>query len=262
MIDTTHDNSRLIAKWFIDSGIATSITDNIVMKIYKDVCYYGKIKESISLQERVRCCKIQLSFIRKNILGLLYMENNKSAKGIKPGYVYAIGNPAWNDYVKIGSSIDVYDRLNSYQTSSPFRDYELIGYVFTHDRFLFERLMHEKFDDKNSEWVKTDKSEIKKYLRSFEEFPIQEIIMFSVVEILKELCLAENLKDHPSDRSRLKSFFKYAKHQLKSQFYWMKTADVESKLSMRKIGDIWTCTDLKISVRVVNDKIFLEKLWF
>ncbi|MEK9820466.1 MAG: hypothetical protein VW443_12860, partial [Pseudomonadales bacterium] len=38
---------------------------------------------------------------------------------IKEGYVYAIRNKAWPEWVKIGKAIDAQDRLNGYQTSSP-----------------------------------------------------------------------------------------------------------------------------------------------
>ena len=43
----------------------------------------------------------------------------------KAGYVYVITNAAWPEWVKVGMAIDADDRLNGYQTSSPFRDYEL-----------------------------------------------------------------------------------------------------------------------------------------
>ncbi len=36
------------------------------------------------------------------------------------GQVYAITNPNFPDWVKIGMAIDAEDRLNNYQTSSPF----------------------------------------------------------------------------------------------------------------------------------------------
>ncbi|MGL4519205.1 MAG: GIY-YIG nuclease family protein [Phocaeicola sp.] len=48
--------------------------------------------------------------------------------------MYAISNPAWPGFIKIGKSVDVFDRLNNYQTSSPLRDYTLIGYAFVLDR--------------------------------------------------------------------------------------------------------------------------------
>lgn len=42
------------------------------------------------------------------------------------GYLYIIKNTAWPDWVKIGITTDLNKRLRSYQTSSPFRDYELM----------------------------------------------------------------------------------------------------------------------------------------
>ena len=44
---------------------------------------------------------------------------------VKDGYVYILTNPAWPDWVKVGMAIDAEDRCNSYQTSSPYRDYQL-----------------------------------------------------------------------------------------------------------------------------------------
>ena len=44
------------------------------------------------------------------------------------GQVYVITNPNFPDWVKVGMAIDAEDRLNGYQTSSPFRDYVLQYY--------------------------------------------------------------------------------------------------------------------------------------
>lgn len=41
------------------------------------------------------------------------------------GWIYAITNPAWAGYVKLGRTFDVAERLRGYQTSSPHRDYHL-----------------------------------------------------------------------------------------------------------------------------------------
>ena len=40
--------------------------------------------------------------------------------------VYIITNDAWPDWVKVGKAVSADDRLNGYQTSSPFRDYGVI----------------------------------------------------------------------------------------------------------------------------------------
>lgn len=77
---------------------------------------------------------------------------------IKEGYVYAITNKAWPGWVKIGMAIDAEDRCNSYQTSSPYRDYVLEHSVFSNDRRKAEQEAHTKALkialDSNSEWFK------------------------------------------------------------------------------------------------------------
>ena len=76
----------------------------------------------------------------------------------KSGYVYVITNAAWPEWVKVGMAIDADDRLNGYQTSSPFRDYELQYSVYCKDRRKLERKAHKAVEviasDRNSEWFK------------------------------------------------------------------------------------------------------------
>lgn len=72
----------------------------------------------------------------------------------KSGYVYLIRNPAWGNWLKVGMAMDAEDRLNSFQTSSPFRDYELVHKVFCRDRRKAEAFLHEKMEafTKRGEW--------------------------------------------------------------------------------------------------------------
>lgn len=76
----------------------------------------------------------------------------------KTGYVYVITNPSWPEWVKVGMAIDAVDRLNSYQTSSPFRDYEIKYYVYCKDRRKSEGKAHKAVEaiseSRNSEWFK------------------------------------------------------------------------------------------------------------
>jgi len=76
----------------------------------------------------------------------------------KSGYVYVITNAAWPEWVKVGMAIDADDRLNGYQTSSPFRDYELQYSVYCKDRRKLERKAHKAVgsisSDRNNEWFK------------------------------------------------------------------------------------------------------------
>lgn len=73
---------------------------------------------------------------------------------IKEGYVYALTNPAWRGWVKIGMAIDVEDRVNAYQTSSPFRDFHLRGYAHFSDRRKAESDVHDLAKSMSNDYVK------------------------------------------------------------------------------------------------------------
>ena len=87
---------------------------------------------------------------------------------IKEGYVYAIRNAAWPEWIKIGKAVDAEDRLNGYQTSSPMRDYELIHSVYFDDRNKAERDAHkvaERKGERKGEWFKLTKEQALEVLR-------------------------------------------------------------------------------------------------
>lgn len=89
-------------------------------------------------------------------------------KQILEGYVYAIRNKAWPDWIKIGKAVDAEDRLNGYQTSSPMRDYELIHSVYFDDRNKAERDAHkvaEHKGERKGEWFKLTKEQALEVLR-------------------------------------------------------------------------------------------------
>ena len=74
------------------------------------------------------------------------------------GDVYAIVNPAWEEWVKIGKASFADDRLNTYQTSSPYRDYTILARIHTDNRHKKELAMHRIFEDnaeaRRGEWFK------------------------------------------------------------------------------------------------------------
>lgn len=75
------------------------------------------------------------------------------------GHVYIITNEAWRGWVKVGKAVDANDRLNSYQTSSPMRDYELYAAFNVRDRAQAEKLAHVTLDkrfERRNEWFKCD----------------------------------------------------------------------------------------------------------
>lgn len=73
------------------------------------------------------------------------------------GQVYVIVNPSFPEWVKVGMAIDSEDRLNGYQTSSPFRDYMLNYKWDVNDRRAAESEAHtelQKLYERRSEWFK------------------------------------------------------------------------------------------------------------
>lgn len=248
MIDTRHENAVKVEEWFKRKGLDYCTDDDVLVEIYKDISYFGSITSSISYTERVRVMKMQISYIRKNILGLAYKQN-KSAKGISSGYVYAIHNPAWDDYVKIGVALDVYDRLNSYQTSSPLRDYELIGYVFSDDLLSLEKEIHSKFE-RNNEWVKTDKGTIKRFLKDHEYFPMDMISRFCVEETVKAIGTCPEIERKLNEKEKVRWFFKRIKHVMLQVSPTYKDVDVDSKTCMTYFCGKWVNAGLGLSVVV------------
>ena len=73
------------------------------------------------------------------------------------GQVYVIVNPSFPEWVKVGMAIDSEDRLNNYQTSSPFRNYVLNYKWNVSDRRAAESEAHtelQKLYERRSEWFK------------------------------------------------------------------------------------------------------------
>tara|TARA_E500000305_G_scaffold91672_1_gene79503 strand:- start:224 stop:766 length:543 start_codon:yes stop_codon:yes gene_type:complete len=89
------------------------------------------------------------------------LEKLESTDSGVAGYVYVIVNEAWPEWVKIGCAKDADDRLNSYQTYSPFRDYSIVARIKTDNRHMEEKEMHKAFThfakERKNEWFKIDR---------------------------------------------------------------------------------------------------------
>ena len=87
---------------------------------------------------------------------------------MKAGYLYIIVNRAWPEWTKIGITDNLNKRLNSYQTSSPFRDYELIYSIHHPDYLKAEKKLKETMKpfatEIKGEWYKCDKNFVKSRL--------------------------------------------------------------------------------------------------
>ena len=79
----------------------------------------------------------------------------------KEGQVYILRNPAFPSWCKVGMAVDAQDRLKQYQTSSPYRDYELVKAYNTENRREAEAQAHaalEKHYARRGEWFVCDAS--------------------------------------------------------------------------------------------------------
>lgn len=86
------------------------------------------------------------------------------------GDIYIISNPSWKGWIKVGMAIDAEDRCKQYQTSSPFRDYELHYSKFFNDRKDAERKAHKilkkKSEENKGEWFKISKQDAKNIIET------------------------------------------------------------------------------------------------
>lgn len=88
------------------------------------------------------------------------------------GYIYAVTNPAFDGYFKVGSSFDAETRLNQYQTASPFRDFKLDFYALAFDFRAKEKYIHNQFKPSClNEWIKVDRKELKSLIVSLSSPP-------------------------------------------------------------------------------------------
>jgi hypothetical protein len=152
-MDLKHSNIILIEQYLETTGSTISYEIEFLYKMYKEL-FKDEIKSHTN-RSKVHNAFNGLQYLAMDLLAIQYKLNGNSIKSIRPGFVYAITNPAWPDCIKIGSAIDVYDRLNSYQTSSPNRDYKLETYVFVDDRLSYEKQLHEKYNAEG-EWIRTN----------------------------------------------------------------------------------------------------------
>lgn len=135
-------------------GIDFSITDKFCETYFYKHVYDSTKIAFIPMNEREhdKAISRQVNYVKLTMLKLKYMRNSNRSKGIKEGFVYMISNPSFPGWVKIGSTVDVYERLNTYQTYSPMRDYVIDGYYFSYDRFAEEFMYHKRYES-NNEWV-------------------------------------------------------------------------------------------------------------
>ena len=55
---------------------------------------------------------------------------------VRKSYVYALQNPAWKDWIKIGRTKNLTTRQEQFNTSSPFRDYKVIHSIKVKTKYV------------------------------------------------------------------------------------------------------------------------------
>ncbi len=90
-------------------------------------------------------------------LNLLKLKFNRGGtpSSCHEGLVYLIGNRAWPTHTKVGMTIDLDKRLDSYQTSDPYRSYYVKHYEFVLERRNAERQILNDYgvNIENGEWL-------------------------------------------------------------------------------------------------------------
>ena len=100
-------------------------------------------------------------FARK-LAGLTLLKVNYARKAkfkdMKSGLVYMIENPAFPEHYKIGMTIDLNSRIDSYQTYDPYRKYKVTKYDFVLNRSKIEKLilLNPNIINENGEWIKKE----------------------------------------------------------------------------------------------------------
>lgn len=92
-------------------------------------------------------------------------RNDNKRIALNSGYVYIITNPAFPEWVKVGSTINIDERLRSYQTSDPKRGFVVNWSEIFDDRIDIENKLRKLIKNEgieiSNEWCKIHYSKVK-----------------------------------------------------------------------------------------------------
>ena len=96
---------------------------------------------------------------------------------LEEGFLYIIQNPIYPGWVKIGSTIDLNRRLQSYQTCDPFQSFEIVYSEYCTNRKDVEIKVHNMLAKHrgNGEWFKIDLKKAIKKIKSFRNEQLTEL---------------------------------------------------------------------------------------
>lgn len=77
------------------------------------------------------------------------------------GILYIISNPSFPNFIKLGITSNLNNRLKTYQTCDPYRSFKVEHYILIDDVNKIENEIHVKYgiSYENGEWIKRDKIE-------------------------------------------------------------------------------------------------------
>ena len=179
------NDERLIRyeSYLLREGITSpdfDISDDLVIRIFHKYVYPNTKLIYLNKTNRAwsRLISTQINYTRLFLLHVKFRRNGNKASGIKEGFVYLVTNPAWPTKVKIGSSIDVMERLNVYQSYSPNRDYQLHEYYFSNDRFREEKQWHRSLSA-GGEWCECELDSIQHVFKKKKILSVPNLKIFS-----------------------------------------------------------------------------------
>jgi len=108
----------------------------------------------------------------KRVEGLVKHSETTRVLGTKTklraGFVYLIQHPSYPEWVKIGSALNMQQRLLSYQTGDPNREYEIVESKIVNDRRTAETELRKALSsfEIKGEWVKAPVKVARREIRS------------------------------------------------------------------------------------------------
>lgn len=152
-VETKIVHSLLLKNILPHKGIFQIKENHLVNFVSEYDLYFGKKGKGLRKKE--------YKFARKLAgLTLLKVNYNRGAKfkDMKSGIVYLIENPAFPEHYKLGMTIELNNRLNSYQTYDPYRSFKVTKYQFVLDRFKMESDILNSVDinKEQGEWIKKE----------------------------------------------------------------------------------------------------------
>lgn len=133
----------------------------------------------LKLKKCLRCEMIQpiknFAKNKKNYDGLHRSCRNctKKTKFVEC-FVYIVINPAWPDYIKVGRSSQPWHRLDDYNVSAPFRDYEMYYHKLVNNILLIENYFKNNIESNGHEWFKIDKDEAIKIIKVLSKISVNK----------------------------------------------------------------------------------------